>query len=378
MGSRDLRWPRIGEVSIWALLAASVLLMVAILGPIWAPLLLGAGLAGATHRPYRWLSRRLGDRPRLAAWLMTSGVVVVLLVPIGLLASVVVREAIQVVDFATDALDRGGLRELTEAVPAPLQGAVDDLSVDERSLRNGLLSASSRLADVAGGVITGGAAVLLGLALTLVAYFALLLNGPRLLAWIGSISPLPNGATQELLLEFQKTSTSALGSAFASAAAQGLAAFLVYLVAGVPNPVFAAVLTGVAGQIPAVGSSIVMVPIAAWFLVTGRIWQGVLIAAWGFFVVGTVDNIVKARVLKGSMKTDGTLVFFALIGGLLAFGPVGLLVGPLAVTFLQTMVRFVTRRTPDDDDTPPEAPSEPAPSGASPAGRGHGRPAPTG
>jgi predicted PurR-regulated permease PerM len=361
---------RAAKLSLWVLLLLSAVLLIATVEPLWVPLLLAAVLSGATYRPFDALRRRLGGRARTAAVSMTLGIVAVVLVPLALLTSVVVQQGVAVVQYVSEALAEGGLPELVSRLPDGLERFVrrvgESLSLDEEALREGATTAGAYLADYAGGLLSGGASVAFGLVLTLIAYGAMLLNGPRILGWIESATPLPRDTTRELTRQFRRTSTAVLGSTAASTAAQAVVSFVGYVIAGLPHAVFLGVLTGIVGQIPAVGSSLVTLPVAAWLLLEGDTWQGIFVAIWGMTAVGLADNVVKPLVMRGGMRANGTLVFFALIGGLMAFGPLGLLLGPLALTFFQTMLRFVREggAGPEDRHTPdasPEARREPSP-----------------
>jgi predicted PurR-regulated permease PerM len=71
--------------------------------------------------------------------------------------------------------------------------------------------------------------------------------------------------------------------------------------------------------------------------------MALFLAAWGLVVVALVDNVVKPLLIRGGMETHGAIVFFALIGGLAAFGPIGLLIGPLVVSLFLALLRMYHR-----------------------------------
>jgi len=84
---------------------------------------------------------------------------------------------------------------------------------------------------------------------------------------------------------------------------------------------------------------------------TGHPTAGALLALWGVVVVGFIDNLVKPLLMKGRMEIHGGLIFFALVGGLGAFGPVGLVAGPLVLSFFLAVVG-VSRRSPSAGPAP--------------------------
>jgi predicted PurR-regulated permease PerM len=128
-----------------------------------------------------------------------------------------------------------------------------------------------------------------------------------------------------------------------TAAVQSAAALVGYLIAGVPVPIFFTALTFVIAFIPALGGAIVCQFAALLLLATGHTYSALFLALWGAIVVGLVDNLVKPYLIKSEINLPGAVVFFALIGGLVAFGGVGLLLGPIAAALFAIAVRMYRR-----------------------------------
>ena len=137
---------------------------------------------------------------------------------------------------------------------------------------------------------------------------------------------------------------------------KGVVATAGYLIARVPQPIFFGLLTFLAAFIPSVGTSIVMLPIAAVLLLTGHVAAGVFLAAWAILVTGTIDNVLKPLLARGGADIHGGLVFFAMIGGLVMYGTLGLLVGPLAVSLLLALLRVAGRDRGVEGSQPGAAP----------------------
>jgi len=165
----------------------------------------------------------------------------------------------------------------------------------------------------------------------LIAFYFLLLDGRRLVAWLASVSPVPE-ETMAIATQLARASRSVLSSLFLTALVQSGAAIVGYLIAGVPQPAFFGLLTFLAAFIPSVGTSIVALPLALLMLALGHPWAALFLAIWSLAVVGLIDNVVKPLLIKGGMQINAAVLFFALIGGLGMFGAIGLIVGPLAVS----------------------------------------------
>src|SRR6185369_14473661 len=107
--------------------------------------------------------------------------------------------------------------------------------------------------------------------------------------------------------------------------------------------IFFGAVTFMAVLIPALGAAFACVAVAALLLVTGHLYAAIFLAIWGIAVVGVVDNVVKPLLMRGGMQMHGAIVFFSLIGGLAMFGPIGLLLGPLAVSLFLTLLKMYRR-----------------------------------
>ncbi len=352
--------PRLATLIIFGL---ALILVAWTFAPLWEALLVAAVLAGTTHGWFRRLARRLGERPRIAATAMTLAVIVLVWLPLAIVGAVIVREGIGAVAYVRAALEQGGLEELVARLPdrleAPLRELAARLPVDAASISEQAAAGGWTVARFAGDLVSSASRALFGLAIMLIAYFALLLDGPRLLRWLEAVSPLPDARTRELLTDFARVSRSVLGSALASALVQALVAWIGFAIAGVPNSIFFAFLTGLAALVPVLGTPLITLPIAALLLATGNTWQGIFLAVYALAVISVVDNVVKPLVVRGGMQLNGALVFFSLIGGLLAFGAIGLIIGPLAVTWLLAMIRFARRDAEPSEAEPLAAPEIP-------------------
>jgi len=363
--------PREGSIYRGALVAVSGALVLAVALPLWQPLLIAAVLA-ATVMPWQdRLSAALGGRRQLAGGLLVLALVLLVLAPFAWVVTVAVREAIQAVQFVRATLQTQGQEGLLAYLPDRLAELVRDalagVSTGAEEIASMLATRGLATAAVLGGALSATAQSILQAVLLVIAFYFFLVGGRRLVAWIAGISPAPE-ETQALAAELRNASRSVLASLFLTALVQGAAATVGYFIAQVPNPIFFGLLTFLAAFIPSVGTAIVALPLAGLVLAMGHPWSALFLASWAILVVGLIDNVVKPLLIKGGLRLDGAVLFFALIGGLALFGAVGLLVGPLAVaSFVGVVSRLATnaKRTPSPDPggagasgaTPPAPPS---------------------
>ncbi len=333
------------------LILLSIILLALVVRPFAKGIFLAAVLAATFYGLHKRLTRRLRGRQNVSAGLLVTGVVLALLLPLGGLTAFVVTEVTEGVQFVTRTVQQEGVSGLLQKAPRPVRGTLESLMkrlpVQEQNLDQTIQQQVSSQGGTAAKAVTGAVAatgsIVFQTIMMLIALFFFFTDGKRLVEWVESVSPLRRGQTREIMKEFRSVSTSVLVSSVATAGVQAAAALVGFLIARVPAPLFFAGLAFFLALIPAVGAAIVVLTAAALMFFSGHPWAALFLAIWGTVVVGLVDNIVKPLLAKRGMHQHGAIVFFALLGGLAAFGTVGLLLGPLIVAFFLALVRIWER-----------------------------------
>jgi len=177
-----------------------------------------------------------------------------------------------------------------------------------------------------------------------VSLFFFFADGHRMAENLMRLIPLDIRHQHELLDDFTCTSRAVVLATLVSAFVQGVLAGAGFWVAGVDSVVLLTILTMVFAMIPFVGALSVWAPVTLWILLAeGRTWPAVLLAIYGGLIVSQADNLVKPMILKGQSNLHPLLALLSILGGVQAIGPVGIIVGPLAVVFLQTLLRILHR-----------------------------------
>ncbi|WP_309893379.1 AI-2E family transporter [Archangium sp.] len=349
------------------LILLSIALVLLTLSPFFEAFFLAAVLAGALQGLQQWLTRRLWRKGGLAAGLICLGTVLALLVPLAALTTFVVTQVIQGVNFISTLVQQRGLEGLLAYVPGPFKDSAARMLESFQSaglwqtVQEQLSSRGATAAQTVGGVVAATGTLVFQAVMMLIALFFLLMDGQRLVTWMESVSPLKRGQTTELLTEFRRVTRSVLVSTLATAGVQALAALVGYLLTGVPVPVFFAAVTFFFALIPAIGAAVVCVVAALLLLATGHPVAAIVLASWGILVVGLSDNVIKPILVKRGLHMHAAIIFFALLGGLSVFGPIGLLLGPLSVAFFLAVLRIYERdygrpsSRPGDPPTPPQS-----------------------
>ncbi len=197
--------------------------------------------------------------------------------------------------------------------------------------------------------------IVIGLVIMVVALYYFLADGPGMIRALMQLSPLDARYEQELLERFGSVSRAVVVAILLSALVQGSFAGIGYSLA-LPSGAFIfllTLLTMICAMIPFVGAGLVWVPVCLWVLfygekvvdgqVThdGNTLKAVVLAIYSAVVVSGVDNIIKPFVLHGQSNLHPLLALLSILGGVQVLGPVGILVGPMLVSFLQALLNML-------------------------------------
>jgi predicted PurR-regulated permease PerM len=330
-----------------ALVILAVILTALLILPFWSTLLVAAVLSAASAAPMAWLTRRLGWRRELAAGVLVVVLLAALALPVAFLVTVIAGQAVDGLRWLREALASDGVSRLIARLPSWLEplarrliASVPDLQAEVQALAG---AGGGQAVTALGGFLaaTGGALLRVGVAL--VAYYFFLTDGHRLVAWLEQAAPLAPGQFRELAGEFRRTAVSVLVATVATAGIQAGAALLGFLLAGAPGPAFLTFVTFLVALIPAVGGTVVVLAVAGLQYLSGSGWSALFLFGWSVGVVSMVDTLARPYLLKDGMDLPVGIVFLALLGGVAAFGLVGVVLGPLVVTFLIAALRIWRR-----------------------------------
>jgi len=346
-----------------ALMIVATVLLALVIMPVAKELLLAAVFAGMLWPVQQWTSKKLRGRRALAAGVLTTAVIVLLLGPVAAIVTFVVRDGADGVRFVSDAVHSDDVATLVDYLPTSARDVVKDgIERLPRDLSGVLAQVDDRSGETAttvGKALAATGSFAFHTVLMLIALFFLLVRGHEAVRWLDGVSPLPRGQTLELLTMFRRVSVAVIASAGITAAVQALAALGGFLIAGVPNPLFFTLLTFFLAFVPAIGAASVCLFASLLLLVTGHPYMAGFLAVWGVVVVGLVDNLVKPLLIRRGLEIHGAVVFFALIGGLATFGAIGLLLGPLLVAFFLALLRMYHRDYTPGDARVPSVPGLP-------------------
>ena len=174
----------------------------------------------------------------------------------------------------------------------------------------------------------------------IVTLFFFFKDGKRLLDGFYRIIPLEDAHKEKIFSRLDLTITAVVKGMVITAIVQGLLAGLAYAVLDVPVPVFLMALTILLAPLPFGGTTLIWGPVAAYLFWTGPMWKGIAMLAWGAGVVTTVDNVLKPLLIGQGAKLPVLFLFFSILGGLAAYGLIGLFLGPILLAILITAIQI--------------------------------------
>ncbi|MDT3705882.1 MAG: AI-2E family transporter [Thiobacillus sp.] len=314
-----------------------------VLSPFLASLAWSGILAYVTWPLYQWLRRRLPGRDSLAAVLMTLGVAAMLLLPLVWVLLTLVDD-IAVASASFRRLSEHGLPPLPPGVHAwPggewLAAQYERVQADPQWLRAQIaaleLTDASRLGNVAGDV--GRNVAKFGLAVF--ALFFLYRDGENALTQFrGVATRWLGGVARSYIQAVGVTVRAVVFGIVLTALAQGVLAGLGYWAAGIAAPVLWGMITALVSLIPFVGP-VVWIGLSLGLLAQGETQAALGLFLWGALVVSWVDNLIRPLVISGPTRIPFLLVFLGVLGGLNAFGLIGLFLGPVLLAVAMAIWR---------------------------------------
>ena len=342
---------RLAPVFFFMLVALVIAGLVYILRMFIPDMVIAFVLVTLFRPTWRWISDRLGGRPWIASGIVTLLIVLVLAAPLAVLATTVASEA-----FALyESLLGGSARGLTQAVFGP-EGWLRQLnrwlarfgvSLSEPAVRDLVNQWSQRLLstvfDQTTAIVGRTLSILFHALVVLLAVFYLLVDVDRLKEFAFSLSPLPEEEDQLLVTKFQEVSRGILVGNGVGSLVQGVLGGLAMWFVGIPSAALWGTIMSVMAFLPIVGISLVVIPATVFLVVKGQV-----AAAVGFFTFCTVqglimENLGKTWLIGRSTRMHDLVVFLSVIGGIAAFGIMGLLYGPLLVAAFQTLTELYNR-----------------------------------
>jgi predicted PurR-regulated permease PerM len=298
--------------------------------PFLVPLGWGAVLAVCIYPLHSRLTPRLGRSK--AALLSTLLVLVLIVVPIWLLVQVLVSELSQAVTTLQSTVTGAPPERLVRGWHW-VQSHVPYLAPERlsASISAAIQRVGGSVAASSGRVIGGVALLIVDLFISLFALFFFLRDAPAIVRMMRVFLPFDDSQRDHILQQVGDLIYASVIAGLAVAAVQGLLGGLAFWLLGIEAPVVWGTVMAFFALLPVLGAWVVWLPVALYLLATGAVTKAIVLTVIGAGLVGMADNVLRPVLLSGRSSMNGLVTFVALLGGVAAFGFIGLVFGPVVV-----------------------------------------------
>jgi len=347
--SRERREWHLAGIIFFALIALGVLYAAfIILEPFLTPIMLGAVLVTLTYPIYRRVRARLRDGANRAAAVMLLFITFAILLPAFLIIVLLVQEANVVVKHMESGDAERALQRLDISKRMPWLKRVAP-NFDPAAISPGRViipivqKAPAWIAAHGSAVIGGIAGAVIGLFLVLLSAYFFYVEGETIVQEAANLSPLPARYNRQFAENFKGVIDATFRGQVITSLTQGIFIGVGLAIAGIPGAILWGAVAMVLSLLPVVGSAAVWVPAALYLYIAASIGErsyfGVIfLTIWGVIVIPIVEHVVRPWAMKGKMELPAIPLLVSVLGGMEAFGFVGLVIGPLVFSLLMSII----------------------------------------
>lgn len=304
--------------------------------PFYGAIFWGTILAVLFAPVQRYLLNKTNGRRNLSALLTLLIILLIVIIPVIFVAGALIQEMVLVYNrLNTGELDIGGyFAQIINKLPPVLTkefGPISSLDISKLSekVTDFAVSSGQFLTRKALSIGSNTFQFIISLGVMLYLLFFLLRDGQSLTRRISSLVPLSDEQKSHLFIKFTKVIRATVKGNLAVAAVQGALGGIIFWFLGIQGALFWGVLMGVLSLLPAVGASLIWAPVAIYFVSEGNYVDAIILAAFGMFVIGLTDNLLRPTLVGKDTKIPDYLILISTLGGLSIFGLNGFVIGPL-------------------------------------------------
>ena len=345
---------RLAGVIFFSLITLAILYAtLKIIWPFITAILLGAIIVTITFGLFQRVRVRVKGRSGAAAVIMLFGITFLLIIPVFVIGLLIVQQANTLIQHMQggEAQQMMAHLDLAHRLAWVKRFApnFDPAQLDPQRLVLPLVREVPGWVARNGAQIVGSiAGLLLGFFLVLLSAYFFYVEGESILEELAYLSPLPAAYDREFGATVKDVVDATFRGHVITGLAQGLVTMGGLLIAQVPAAFFWGAVATVLSLLPMVGAALIWVPAAIYLFIAAAMgkapyWQPIFLTAWGVLVVSTIDNIIRPWAMKGRSQLPAIPLLFAVLGGMQAFGFVGLVLGPLVFALLMSVIDIYKR-----------------------------------
>jgi predicted PurR-regulated permease PerM len=334
-------------------LTTALLLAIAffkIVQPFLGPLLWAVFVAFLLYPLHIRLTGRLKGRKQLSAFLLTLLTLIVVLGPLTALSAAFaaqVGDLLQLVQSTVADQTRSNVLDLTNVpwIRDSLGWLDRTFDVSLAQIRGWLGQASRELlqslASLGGRVFMGAVGTVVGFILMVFMLFFFVRDGDEMLGTLRELIPMSRAYKAKLFDHLAAVTRAMVYGTGLTALIQGSLVGIAFLIVGLASPLVFGVLAALAALLPFGGTAVIWIPAAIVLATQGRWGATIFMVIWGTLLVSLVDNIVRPMLVSGRANVGTLTVFIGVLGGIAAFGAIGLFLGPVVLALIIALIRFM-------------------------------------
>jgi predicted PurR-regulated permease PerM len=294
-------------------------------------------LAGLFMPVYKKVEEKL-HRPTVSATIVLVLICLIFILPFVFIASLLLKESMDIYQGISNGNSQINvyIQKLTELIKHnPYK---DSLNLDDAAFAEKIMDLSK---SVAGYFFTNLKSFtqntlqfIAQLGVMLYALFYFIRDGEKFLETILRLLPLEHDRDRILLKHFQKTANSTLKVTLIIGGIQGILGGLLFLFTGIQGAILWGIVMIITAVIPVVGCALVWAPAGIFMIITGNLWTGIFILAFGSLVISMVDHFLRPILLGNDVSMHPLLIFLSTIGGIIVFGFTGFIIGPIIMSLV--------------------------------------------
>ncbi|MFH1822526.1 MAG: AI-2E family transporter [Patescibacteria group bacterium] len=300
-------------------------------------------LVSIFYKPYLWLVKKLGQKRNLAALMMCILIALIVIIPITNFIVYAAHKSVSAYSDIIRVVNRENIDGILNNELLKRVNITSSIGLDNSSIRGFVIDLAKKLnnwfVSGAASLVKGTTSFLISLIIIFFIMFFFFVDGKKMLDRLMYWTPLPNKYDKEIFKKFRDVSYSTVVSTFATALAQGIIGAIGFMIVGLPA-FFAGVAIGFLSLLPYVGSAFVWLPAGVYLLFIGKIWQGIFLLLWGGAIVSTIDNVIRAYIIKGKAQVHPIFIILSIFGGIALFGFWGVIIGPLIISLAITVMHI--------------------------------------
>lgn len=304
--------------------------------PFFEVLLLSVIFAVALSPIHKKLTKVLFGKSGLSAFLLIVGFAGVIITPAFFIGSQVLKESQSLYTYLVSD-STGFIDNISYAIEGPLKKIDPSIKLNVREyLSFGADVVTSHLSSILSSLV----GILTGIVLMFISLYFFLKDGKSFKDTIIDLSPLTDKYDEHIWNKVKNTINATVSGVIIVSVIQGLLTGVGLWIFGVPSPALWGTVAAVASLVPGLGTALVFIPAVIYMLLTGNSAFALGLVLWGGLIVGLVDNFLTPYLYSRGVKIHQLIMLFAVLGGLIAFGPIGFLVGPIMLSLFFAMIEI--------------------------------------